>query len=108
MENVKLTTSIEYRIPLSSSFEGAIFTDAGNIWSLRENNLGDQFKFSKFLSQLGVGSGLGIRFKWEYFTFRMDAAYKVHDPNQPEGERWVIKNWHPLQPRLNFAIGYPF
>ena len=31
-----------------------------------------------------------------------------HDPNQPEGDRWVIKNWKPLQPVVNFAFGYPF
>ena len=35
LDNVKLTTNIEYRFPISKIVEGALFTDAGNIWSLK-------------------------------------------------------------------------
>ncbi len=108
MDNVKLTTSVEYRLPLTDMFEAAIFTDAGNIWGLRDNGFGDQFKFKKFISQMGVGSGLGLRLNIAYVTLRFDLAYKIHDPNQPLGERWVINKIKPLQPTFNFAIGYPF
>ncbi len=108
MDNVKLTTNIEYRAPLTETFEGALFVDAGNIWSLKDNGYGDQFKFSRFIKQMGVGAGLGIRMNISYITFRLDAAYKVHDPNRPVGERWVINKWQPLKPVLNIAFGYPF
>lgn len=108
MDNVKLTTSVEYRLPLTDMFEAAIFTDAGNIWGLRDNGFGDQFKFKKFISQMGVGSGFGLRLNIAYVTLRFDLAYKMHDPNQPKGERWVINKIKPLQPTFNFAIGYPF
>ncbi|KIA90338.1 translocation and assembly module lipoprotein TamL [Kaistella jeonii] len=108
MDNIKLTTNIEYRLPFTKMFEGAAFVDAGNIWSLKDNGFGDDFKFKKFLSQMGVGTGLGLRINVAYITLRLDAAYKVYDPNQPSGDRWVIKNWKPLQPVLNFAFGYPF
>lgn len=108
MDNVKLTTSIEYRLPLTDTFEAALFTDAGNIWGLKDNGFGDQFKFKKFISQMGVGSGFGIRMNIAYVNLRLDMAYKIHDPNRPEGERWVIDKIQPLKPTINFAIGYPF
>ena len=108
MDNIKLTTNIEYRMPFTKMFEGAAFVDAGNIWSLKDNGFADEFKFNKFLSQMGVGTGIGLRINVAYITLRLDAAYKVYDPNQPEGDRWVIKNWKPLQPVVNFAFGYPF
>jgi outer membrane protein assembly factor BamA len=108
MDNVKLTTSLEYRLPLTDTFEAAVFTDAGNIWGLKDNGFGDQFKFKKFISQMGVGSGFGIRMNIAYVNLRLDMAYKIHDPNQPEGEKWIIDKIKPLQPTVNFAIGYPF
>ncbi|QDP86568.1 BamA/TamA family outer membrane protein [Chryseobacterium sp. SNU WT5] len=108
MDNVKLTTNIEYRVPFSKMFEGAAFVDAGNIWSLKDNGFGDEFKFNKFISQMGVGTGVGVRINVAYITLRLDAAYKVYDPNQPMGNRWVIEKWQPLKPVLNFAFGYPF
>ncbi len=106
MDNVKLTTNIEYRMPFTPMFEGAAFIDAGNIWSLKDSGFGDEFKFNKFLSQMGVGTGLGLRVNVAYITLRLDAAYKVYDPNQPVGDRWVLgSTWKPV---LNFAFGYPF
>lgn len=108
MGNVKLTTNVEYRFPLTSMFEGAVFTDVGNIWSLKESGIGDGFKFNKFWKQFGVGSGLGLRINVAYITLRLDLAYKIYDPNQPEGSRWRFKEIQPLKPTLNFAIGYPF
>lgn len=108
MDNVKLTTNIEYRMPFTKMFEGAAFIDAGNIWSLKDNGFGDEFKFNKFLSQMGVGTGIGLRINVAYITLRLDAAYKVYDPNKPVGDRWVIQKWQPLKPVLNFAFGYPF
>ena len=108
MDNMKLTTNVEYRVPFTQMFEGAAFVDAGNIWNLKNNDLDDQFKFSKFLSQMGVGAGLGLRMNIAYITLRIDAAYKVYDPNQKPGEKWVIQKWQPLKPVINFAFGYPF
>ena len=108
MDNVKLTTSVEYRLPLTNMFEAALFTDAGNIWGLKDNGYGDQFKFKKFISQMGIGSGFGIRMNIAYVNLRLDFAYKMHDPNRPKGSRWVIDEIKPLQPTVNFAIGYPF
>lgn len=108
MDNVKLTTNVEFRIPINNMYETAIFTDFGNIWSLKDDGLGDQFKFNKFLGQMGVGSGFGLRLNIAYITLRLDLAYKIHDPNQPLGQRWRFSKIQPLKPTFNLAFGYPF
>nr|WP_317207630.1 BamA/TamA family outer membrane protein [Chryseobacterium sp. MEBOG07] len=109
-DNLKLTTNIEYRIPFNKTYEGALFTDIGNTWSLRNYNdgYGDEFKFNKFLKQVGVGSGFGLRLNIAYVTARIDLAYKIYDPNKPEGDRWRFKNLQPFKPTVNIAFGYPF
>ncbi|MCW1962284.1 BamA/TamA family outer membrane protein [Chryseobacterium viscerum] len=109
-DNVKLTTNIEYRIPFNKTYEGALFTDIGNTWSLRNYNdgYGDEFKFNKFLKQVGIGSGFGLRVNIAYVTARIDLAYKIYDPNKPDGDRWRFKYFQPFKPTVNIAFGYPF
>lgn len=109
-ENLKLTTNIEYRIPFNDMYEGALFTDIGNTWSLNNNDdgYGGQFKLNKFLGQVGVGSGFGLRVNVAYITLRLDFAYKIYDPNKAEGDRWRLKDFKPFKPTLNIAFGYPF
>ncbi|MBW8522739.1 outer membrane protein assembly factor [Chryseobacterium chendengshani] len=108
MGNIKLTTNLEYRIPFNDMYEGAIFTDIGNIWNTDNSGFGDQFKFNKFIREMGVGSGFGLRVNVAYITLRVDLAYKIYDPNQPDGERWRFNQFQPLKPTLNIAFGYPF
>lgn len=109
MGNMKLTTNVEYRMALNNMFGGAIFVDAGNIWNIGKDNKINQFKFNKFFKQMGVGAGLGLRMNIAFITFRLDAAYRLYDPNKPIGDRWVIRNWKPISDAvLNFAFGYPF
>jgi len=109
-DNLKLTTNIEYRIPFNKTYEGALFTDIGNTWSLRNYNdgYGDEFKFNKFLKQVGIGSGFGLRVNIAYVTARIDLAYKIYDPNKPDGDRWRFKYIQPFKPTVNIAFGYPF
>lgn len=109
-DNIKLTTNIEFRVPFSDMYEGAIFTDIGNTWSLHNYNdgFGDEFRFNKFLGQVGVGSGVGLRINVAYITLRLDLAYKIYDPNKPDGDRWRFKDFQPFKPTLNIAFGYPF
>ena len=108
MGNIKLTTNLEYRIPFNDMYEGSIFTDIGNIWNTDNSGFGDQFKFNKFIREMGVGSGFGLRVNVAYITLRVDLAYKIYDPNQPDGERWRFNQFQPLKPTLNIAFGYPF
>jgi len=108
MGNVKLTTNIEYRIPFTNMYEGALFTDIGNVWNTENNGFDDQFKFNKFIREMGIGSGFGLRVNVAYITLRVDLAYKIYDPNKPDGEKWRFNDIKPLKPTLNIAFGYPF
>lgn len=105
--NIRLEANVEYRFPLFSFFKGAVFTDAGNIWNSKPNpifNGRDEFS-SSFISELGIGSGVGLRIDVQGFVIRFDLAAPFHDPSLPEGERLDFKYDEPI---LNFAIGYSF
>lgn len=105
--NIRLEANIEYRFPIFSFFKGAIFTDAGNVWNSKPNpvfNGKDEFS-SSFLSELGIGSGVGLRIDIQGFVIRFDLAAPFHDPSMLEGERLDFQYDKPI---LNFAIGYSF
>ena len=108
MGNVKLTTNLEYRVPINDMYEGAIFTDIGNVWNTDNSGFDDQFKFNKFIKEMGIGSGFGLRVNVAYITLRLDLAYKIYDPNKPDGEKWRFNQFQPLKPTFNIAFGYPF
>ncbi|WP_188461775.1 translocation and assembly module lipoprotein TamL [Bizionia arctica] len=105
--NIKLEANLEYRFPIVSFFKGAVFVDAGNIWNSVENPVyygADKFT-SDFMSELGMGAGVGLRVDIQSFVIRFDLAAPFHNPALPKGERY---NFDVANPILNFAIGYPF
>ncbi|MFL0352615.1 BamA/TamA family outer membrane protein [Xanthomarina sp. GH4-25] len=105
--NIRLEANLEYRFPIVSFLKGAVFADAGNIWNSKENpiyNGKDKFN-SDFISELGMGAGIGLRVDIQSFVIRFDLAAPFHDPALPKGERF---NFDVGSPILNFAIGYPF
>ncbi|HAB27526.1 MAG TPA: hypothetical protein DCE27_07090, partial [Xanthomarina gelatinilytica] len=105
--NIRLEANLEYRFPIVSFLKGAVFADAGNIWNSKENptyNGKDKFS-SDFLSELGMGAGVGLRVDIQSFVIRFDLAAPFHNPALPKGERF---HFDVSKPILNFAIGYPF
>lgn len=104
--NLRLEGNIEYRFPIISFLKGAVFADAGNVWITRENPVLPGGKFGKdFLSELGVGAGVGLRVDIQNFVIRLDVAAPMRVPFLPEGERWTFAFDEPV---FNFAVGYPF
>ncbi len=107
MGDMMIETNIEYRFPVYGFFKGALFTDAGNGWLLRENdnfpNAG--FNPDTFYRQIAWDAGIGLRFDFNFFIFRLDFATRLRDPSKPEGKRWVADQgiWF-----WNLGIGYPF
>ncbi|MBR5214994.1 MAG: BamA/TamA family outer membrane protein [Bacteroidales bacterium] len=108
--DIQLEFNLEYRFPIHSFIKGAVFTDIGNIWTMKENETfkGGQFKFDTFYKQLAADAGIGIRFDFSFFLFRLDAATPIVNPAYPEGERWRISKLQFRDFILNFGIGYPF
>ena len=113
--DIKLELNMEYRFNIYKKlFEGAVFTDVGNVWAVRKDSReGADFNISSFYNELAVGSGIGIRLNLSIFIFRLDGAFPIHDPVKPYGSRWVINNandidWYWNNSIFNFGIGYPF
>ena len=110
--DVKLDLNAEFRTWLFWKINGAVFVDAGNIWTLRnyEDQPGGQFRFNTFFKQLAASYGLGLRLNFDYFILRFDAAMKAHDPSGVNGhERFTLV--HPNFSRdfaFHFAVGLPF
>lgn len=115
--DVKLETNVEYRFTIYNYFKGAIFVDAGNVWSLKSNpsDVGSPFKISKFANELAVGAGMGLRLDVSFFILRFDLAMPLRKPWLEENHRWVTNQidftssaWRKDNLVLNVAIGYPF
>lgn len=107
--NFKLETNLEARFPVWGILQGALFFDVGNIWFLGQGGYGDEsrFEIGRFYRQLGFNTGLGARFDFSFFVFRLDWGIKLHNPNEPAGERW-IQRFRLKNTTLNFGVGYPF
>jgi outer membrane protein assembly factor BamA len=112
---IKIEASMEYRFTIYSILKGALFVDAGNIWNLKKDlqRPGGEFAFDKFIPELAVGTGLGFRFDFTYFIFRLDFGVPIRDPSYDPDERWIIKDfdsfsWLYKNTHLNIGIGFPF
>lgn len=110
MGDLILEANLEYRFPIYSWFKGAIFADIGNVWllNLSENYPGGKFDVTRFLSELAVDVGVGLRFDFSFFVFRIDGAVPLKNPAFPAGDRWRIRNLQLRDLVWNFGIGYPF
>ncbi len=108
-DNLKITANLELRRKISSNIQGALFIDAGNIWSTNINSRPEsRFEFNNFLTQIAIGTGFGLRYDLGYdIIIRLDLAYKIHDPNKTKGDRW-FNDFTPWKPNFNIGIGYPF
>jgi len=110
--DIKFDASIEYRSKLFWLLQGALFVDAGNIWTIKEyeNQPGGQFDISKFYKQIAFAYGLGIRIDLDYLVFRIDGGMKALNPAYSTGkQRYPILN--PNFKRdftFHLAVGYPF
>ncbi len=107
--DVKLEANLEFRFPIWNMIHGATFVDVGNIWYIRENEANPEgvFHFDNFYRQLGFNTGLGLRLDVKFFILRLDWGIKLHNPNNPAGERW-IRSFKWSDTALNFGVGYPF
>ena len=107
--NFKLAYSIEYRFRVGGNFYSAIFGDVGNIWNLFDNITDENYTFNGLssLEDLAIGSGIGLRYDFDFFVFRFDLGYKAYDPAREIGDRW-LKGVNFSKTVLNFGINYPF
>ena len=111
--DLKLDLNLEYRTHLFWKFGGALFVDAGNIWTLRDykDQPGGQFQIGSFLRDLAVSYGLGVRLNFDYFILRFDLGMKAVNPAYKTEEEDHYPLIHPRLSRdlaFHFAVGLPF
>ncbi|MBQ7697462.1 MAG: BamA/TamA family outer membrane protein [Paludibacteraceae bacterium] len=113
--DIHLDLSVEYRWRVWNFIELALFTDAGNIWTIREYDSQPYgaFKWNEFYRQIAWSYGGGVRLDLKFLIFRVDFGVKLYDPSRIYYDQ---KQWRTASNRLNwsddvavhFAIGYPF
>lgn len=110
--DIKLEANIEYRFKLIWSLEGAIFIDAGNIWSIskKDDREGASFKMNKFYKQIAIGTGSGLRADLNFIILRLDLGFKLKDPSLDSGSRWLRGSdfFRGSNITYNIGLGYPF
>lgn len=110
--DMKLEANIEYRFDLFWKLAGALFIDAGNVWTLKADDTeeGQQslFSWKDFGSSIAANWGAGIRLDFGFLLLRVDMGLKVHDPARQQ--RWVNPGeWFKGDNyALHFGVGYPF
>jgi outer membrane protein assembly factor BamA len=123
--DIKIEANLEYRFKLFWVLEGALFLDIGNIWTIKEDENAvakysydpAYFRWNKFYKDLAVGTGLGLRFDFNFFIFRLDIGMKIRDPRdiyendvKLDTSKWILGNRGLVADDFVFhiAIGYPF
>ncbi len=110
--DMKLEANIEYRFDIVWKLAGAVFVDAGNVWTLQDNG-GERdneslFRISTFGKSIAADWGYGLRLNFGFLLLRLDMGHKIHDPAREN--RWVNPGkWFKRDNyALHFGVGYPF
>ena len=111
--DIKLDLNLEYRTHLFWKFGGALFIDAGNIWTIRDypSQPDGQFQIQNILKDLAVSYGMGLRLNFDYFIIRFDMGMKAVNPAYKTEDENHFPLIHPRLSRdfaFHFAVGLPF
>ncbi|MEO1261868.1 MAG: BamA/TamA family outer membrane protein [Bacteroidota bacterium] len=129
--DIKIEMNLEYRQLITRPFNlfnlhGAIFLDAGNIWTWDYDDLrkGSQFSFktefdkngvlirNNFINAMAIAGGVGLRWDISYFTFRTDFGTPLRFPYPDENRNnsyWAdFDGWGIRDIVLSLGLGYPF
>lgn len=109
--DLKLEANMEYRFSFSKILKGALFLETGNIWLTNEdeNRPGSGFNPGTFYNELAVGTGVGVRYDFNFFVLRTDFGFPLRNPYPTDGRNWLFGTgniWSDIH--FYLAIGYPF
>lgn len=108
--DIKFQVNLEYRPHLMGSLYGALFLDAGNVWTMRHdpNRPGSYFKIKNVMREMALGTGVGLRYDLGYFMVRLDWGFGLHVPySTGRSGFYNITRFRDAQ-ALHLAIGLPF
>ena len=108
--DISLEMNVENRFQIYKLVHGAVFVDAGNIWLNKANVLfpEGEIRADRFLKQIALGTGFGVRLDFSFLIVRIDAAIPLKNPSKSKDREWVIAHSSLRDFVINFGIGYPF
>ena len=110
--DMKLEANVEYRFNIVWKLGGAVFIDAGNVWTIRDtgnrNNALSRISWQNFGKSIAMNWGAGVRLDLNFLLLRVDLGMKIHDPARAQswvgpGE-WLKRDGF----AIHFGVGYPF
>lgn len=111
--DMKLEANIEYRFRMAWKLEGAVFVDAGNVWTLGNDsesgqNTLSEFTLKNFGKSIAMNWGVGLRLDLNFLLLRVDMGMKLHDPARTSA--WLRpRDWFRQDGyAVHFGVGYPF
>ncbi|MFN8288103.1 MAG: BamA/TamA family outer membrane protein [Chitinophagales bacterium] len=107
--DIKLELNAEFRFDIYKWLKGAVFMDAGNVWTLRKDTraLGS-FDINRFWKEFAVDAGVGLRLDFNFFVIRFDYGFPLRDPRKVDGDRWQFENAQFRKGQFQLGVGYPF
>jgi len=128
--DMRIGGSVEFRFVLGPLLRGAVFVDAGNIWTFNADTNRSGSQFSKYwINEIALSGGVGLRMDLDFFILRLDIGVPITNPALPKGARWIFQERQPyydegiaefgtilykkylpkpFTPNIHFGIGYPF
>lgn len=110
--DMRIEANIEYRFDIFWKLAGALFIDAGNVWTLQgadtEENRLARFRWDTFGESIAANWGAGIRLNFGFLLLRLDMGVRMHDPARQQ--KWLAPaQWFKSDGySLHFGVGYPF
>lgn len=108
--DVKFEANAEWRFPLVGQLSGALFVDAGNVWTLRHDasRPGSQLRLKTLATDIALGTGIGFRYNLRLLLLRADIGIPLHLPYTTT-RRGYYNIPHPVKSLcLHIGVGYPF
>ncbi len=110
--DMKLEANVEYRFNMFWKVAGAVFIDAGNVWTLKDDGTQagkeSMLRWETFGESIAANWGVGLRLNFGFMLLRLDLGLKVHDPAREikwvGPDQWFKKDGY----ALHFGVGYPF
>ena len=110
--DMKLEANVEYRFNMFWKVAGAVFVDAGNIWTLKddgtETGKESMLRWDTFGESIAANWGVGLRLNFGFLLLRLDLGIKMHDPAREMKwvgpDQWLKRDGY----ALHFGVGYPF
>ncbi len=110
--DMKFEANIEYRFDMFWKLAGALFIDAGNVWTFKHKetdpNDPSLFRWKTLGESIAANWGVGLRLDFSFLLLRFDMGLKVHDPAQEK--KWIgPPRWFKSDNfAIHFGVGYPF